>query len=78
MKLLLVIFVFAAATYLAVRWLQDHGYGDQPAKPRPTRPKPPTRPIAPDDDEGFLRDLDWKRRQHDRNRDQQPPDQPEV
>jgi len=77
-KLLLVVLIFAALTYLAVRWLQDHGHGDQPARPRIPRPKPPTRPVAPDDDEGFLRDLEWRRRQAERHRDQpQPPDQPE-
>ncbi len=68
--MLLVILVFAAATYLAVRWMQSHGYAEQP-KPRPTKPRQPTRVIAPDDDEGFLRELDRQRRQ-------QPPDKPEA
>jgi hypothetical protein len=79
-KLLLVVLVFAAVTYLAVRWLQDHGNGDQPARRRTSKPHPPTRPVAPDDDEGFLRDLEWRRRQQERHRDQPqpPPDTPDA
>ncbi|WP_436698981.1 hypothetical protein [Nocardioides sp. BYT-33-1] len=79
MKLLLVVLVFAALTYLAVRWLQDRGYGDQPARRSSPRPQPPTRPVAPDDDESFLRDLEWRRRQQERHKDQpQPPDNPDA
>lgn len=78
MKLLLVVLVFAAVTYLAVRWLQDRGHGDQPARRTP-RPKPPTRPVAPDDDDGFLRDLEWRRRQQERHKDRpQPPESPDA
>jgi len=76
-KLLLVVLVFAAVTYLAVRWLQDRGYGEQPSR-RP-RPKTPIRPVAPDDDESFLRDLEWRRRQQERHKDRpQPPDSPDA
>ncbi|WP_408897930.1 hypothetical protein ACJ5H2_02210 [Nocardioides sp. R1-1] len=79
MKLLLVVLVFAAVTYLAVRWLQDRGHGDQPAVRRTPRPKPPTRPVAPDDDESFLRDLEWRRRQQERRKEKpQPPDGPDA
>ncbi|MBM7518194.1 hypothetical protein [Nocardioides nitrophenolicus] len=79
MKLLLVVLVFAAVTYLAVRWLQDHGHGDQPARRRTQKPQPPTRPVAPDDDDSFLRDLEWRRRQQERHRDRpQPPDTPDA
>jgi hypothetical protein len=78
-KLLLVVLVFAALTYLAVRWLQDRGYGEQPARRRPSKPQPPTRPVAPDDDDSFLRDLEWRRRQQERHKDQpQPPDNPDA
>ncbi|TNM36299.1 hypothetical protein FHP29_19245 [Nocardioides albidus] len=78
MKLLLVVLLFAAVTYLAVRWLQEHGDGGAPAR-RTTRPRPPSRPVAPDDDETFLRDLEWRRRQQERRKDQpQPPDSPET
>ncbi|GEB12253.1 hypothetical protein SAMN05421671_4478 [Pimelobacter simplex] len=76
-KLLLVVLVFAAATYLAVRWMQDRGYGGTSAPRRPSKPRPPARPVAPDDDESFLRDLERKRRQ-ERRREQQPPDGPDA
>ncbi|GAA4814240.1 hypothetical protein ACFQ0K_06135 [Nocardioides caeni] len=80
MKLLLVVVIFAAATYLAIRWMQDRGDGGTPAQRGPSRPKPPTRPIAPDDDETFLRDLDWQRRRHERREPKAPPpaDPPEA
>lgn len=71
MKLLLVVVIFAAVTYLAIRWMQDRGPGGAPAPRRTTRPQPPTRPVAPDDDEGFLRDLERRRRNQ-----QPPPDPP--
>jgi len=38
-------------------------------KRKPPQRRPPTRPIAPDDDADFLRDLDRKRKH---------PDDPEV
>lgn len=74
MKFLLVVLVVALAVYLAVRLIQRRGLpgqGGRPvAPPRrgpgtpgfPTFKKPPPRrPVAPDDDEDFLRDLDRKR-----------------
>lgn len=64
MKLLLVVVVFAAVTYLVTRALQERGATGQPRLQRPGRPRPaapPPRPVAPDDDEDFLRDLDRKR-----------------
>jgi hypothetical protein len=59
LKLLIVVAVLAFAIYWAIRLLQgnDDGPGRQPAKP--------TRPIAPDDDPEFLRDLDRRRRRSD-------------
>lgn len=76
---MLVVLVFAAATYLAVRLMQDRGLGGTTATPRrPSRPKPPTRPVAPDDDETFLRDLEWKRRQAERHKPKPPPEQPDA
>ena len=74
---MLVVILFAAITYLAVRWLQDRGYGGQQVPRRPSRPQPPSRPVAPDDDETFLRDLEWRRRQQER-RGESPPDQPDA
>ncbi len=64
LKLLVVVLVFATVTYLVARALQERGTGERPSKPRPKSPKrpgPPPRPMAPDDDEDFLRDLDRKR-----------------
>ncbi len=75
---MLVVILFAAITYLAVRWLQDRGYGGQQVPRRPTRPQPPSRPVAPDDDETFLRDLEWRRRQQERRGEKPPPDQPDT
>jgi hypothetical protein len=76
MKVLLVVLLFAAVTYLAIRWLQDRGPGNggTPARRAPSRP--PSRPVAPDDDPTFLRDLEWKRRQADRHKHEPPPPGP--
>lgn len=61
MKVLLVIALFALATYLLIRVIQRRGVELPPvARPRP-RPQP-RRMVAPDDDEDFLRDLDRKRK----------------
>ena len=69
MKFLLVVIVLGVAVYLVVRFLQRRGLSSlrrgartRPApkpKPRPTQPR---RPVAPDDDPDFLRDLDRKKR----------------
>lgn len=63
LKFLVVVLVFAAVTYLVARALQERGPGERPAprKGSPKRPSTPPRPVAPDDDEDFLRDLDRKR-----------------
>ena len=59
LKFLLVVIVFAAATYLAVRVIQQRGM--MPDKPVLPKRQPPRKMVAPDDDEEFLRDLDRKR-----------------
>ncbi len=65
LKFLLVVIVFAAATYVVVRMLQGRGLNPSrsPQQVRKKRPRPsgPPKIIAPDDDEDFLRDLDRKR-----------------
>ncbi|GAA2010025.1 MULTISPECIES: hypothetical protein [Nocardioides] len=69
LKFLLVIAVFALATYLTIRVIQRRGLLEQgpqrpsarPSRPAPKGPKPKPRIVAPDDDEDFLRDLDRKR-----------------
>lgn len=64
LKFLLVIAIFALATYLTVRMLERRaGNSKRPAagRPRP-QPRPRPKPVAPDDDEDFLRDLDRKRK----------------
>ena len=65
-KFFLVIVVFAASIY-AVLWLVEtprHPFRrTAPRKPLlPPRPGP-SRPLAPDDDEDFLRDLNRRRRE---------------
>jgi hypothetical protein len=60
LKVLMVVVLFAVATYCLVRVIERRGV----ARPVRRRPQPRTeqRPSAPDDDEDFLRDLDRKRR----------------
>ena len=74
MKLLLVVVIFAVVTYLAIRWMQDRGPGAAPAQRKPARPRPPSRPVAPDDDEAFLRELERRKR---KQRQQEPPPPPD-
>ena len=54
MKFLLVVILLAVAIYFTVRVIQRRGI--LPARP------PEQRPLGPDDDPDFLRDLDRKRR----------------
>lgn len=67
LKVLLVVLVLGLLIYLAIRMLEGRGNpgGGGGLRRRPQRPGPagPTRPIGPDDDPDFLRDLDRKRRQ---------------
>jgi hypothetical protein len=56
LRFLFVLALFAVATYLLVRVFQERGMLPE----RPHRPAP-RKPVAPDDDEDFLRDLDRKR-----------------
>ena len=64
---LVVFLLFFAAVLYALFWLLDQRAG----KPKPPRRRgggdpggrpAPRGPIGPDDDEGFLRELDWQRR----------------
>ena len=59
LKVLLVVVLFAVATYLLVRVIERRGVARPVRRPQP---RPEARPAAPDDDEDFLRDLDRKRR----------------
>jgi hypothetical protein len=59
LKFMLVMIIFATATYLAVRVIQQRGL--MPDKPSLPKRPPPRKMVAPDDDEDFLRDLDRKR-----------------
>jgi len=56
-----VVIVFAVATYLAVRVIQQRGGLPESSRPKLPQRKPPPKIVAPDDDEDFLRDLDRKR-----------------
>lgn len=59
LKVLLVVIIFAAITYAVIRLIERRGAPSRRTRP-PPRPEP--RPLGPDDDEDFLRDLDRKRR----------------
>ena len=72
---MLVVVLFAVATYYLIRVIERRGVtglggrsqpGRQPGTPPRTQPRTPPRaerrPAAPDDDEDFLRDLDRRRR----------------
>ena len=60
LKVLLVVALFAVATYYLIRVIERRGVA-RPVRRR-TEPRPPARPVAPDDDEDFLRDLDQRRK----------------
>jgi hypothetical protein len=61
LRFLLVVILFAVATYLIVRLMQERGL-TTPQRPKPKRkPSAPPKIVAPDDDEDFLRDLDRRR-----------------
>jgi len=59
LKVLLVVVLFAVATYYLIRVIERRGVYHPVRRPEP---RAPSRPVAPDDDEEFLRDLDRKRR----------------
>ena len=61
LKVLLVVVLFAVATYCLIRVIERRGVSRPPVRRRP-EPRPEPRPLGPDDDEDFLRDLDRKRR----------------
>jgi hypothetical protein len=64
LKVMLVVLLFAALTYGLIRVLERRGVA-RPTKGRGRQPRPrqAPRPVAPDDDPDFLRDLDRKKRQ---------------
>ncbi len=73
MKFLIVLILFAVATYFLVRLVQERGLpgspgggggrGNLPGRPKgPQGPRRPPAPRGPDDDDDFLRELDRKRR----------------
>ena len=62
-KVLVLVALLGLAIYLVVRTVQGRGAAPQ-GRPRPQR-RPPARPVAPDDDPDFLRDLDRKRKHPD-------------
>lgn len=64
MKFLLIVILLAAAIYFTVRVIQRRGI----LPPR----HPEQRPLGPDDDPDFLRDLDRKRRRRPKPEDPDP------
>jgi hypothetical protein len=64
-KAVLLVALFALVVYGVLRLLERRH------TVRPGRPEPPLgRPVAPDDDPDFLRDLERKRRRDQRQRDE--------
>ena len=57
---MLVVVLFAVATYSLIRVIERRGVA-RPIRRR-AEPRPEQRPLGPDDDEEFLRDLDRRRR----------------
>ena len=60
LKVLLVVVLFAVATYCLIRVIERRGVTRPTIRRSP--PRQPPRPAAPDDDDDFLRDLDQRRR----------------
>ena len=60
LKVLLVVVLFAVATYCLIRVIERRGVA-RPVRRR-SAPRPQQRPVAPDDDDDFLRDLDQRHR----------------
>jgi len=60
LKVLLVVVLFAVATYCLIRVIERRGVS-RPVRRR-SQPRPQPRPVAPDDDDDFLRDLDQRHR----------------
>ena len=60
LKVLFVVVLFAAATYYLIRVIERRGVA-RPVRRR-FEPRQEQRPVGPDDDEEFLRDLDQRRR----------------
>lgn len=65
-KLLLLVIVFAALVYTAL-WLAGRRSAARSTRAARPRPSAPRRPVGPDDDEDFLRELERRRRQHPDN-----------
>jgi hypothetical protein len=61
LKVLVLLALLTLAIYLIVRTVQGRGTVQRPKLQR----RPPRRPIAPDDDPDFLRDLGRKRKHPD-------------
>lgn len=61
MKFLLVAIVLGVAIYLLVRVIQRRGIAPR-RPPGSAGPRQVRRPVAPDDDSDFLRDLDRKKK----------------
>jgi len=75
-KALLVVILFALVVYGALRLLELRR-GRRSGGGAPIRPAaPPRRPLAPDDDPNFLRDLEQRRRREQHERDQWASDHP--
>lgn len=57
------ILLLALVIYVITRLLSNRASGGPaPTRPRRRTPTPPQRPVGPDDDEDFLRDIERRRR----------------
>jgi hypothetical protein len=68
LKVLLVVAIFALLTYGLIRVIERRGL----ARGTKRRSAPPRRPVAPDDDTDFLRDLDRLRKRRQKPDPQEP------
>ncbi|MDP3890654.1 hypothetical protein [Nocardioides sp.] len=62
LKFVIVVVVIALAIYLLVRAAERGSSGQAARRPFSPKPRPPQRPLGPDDDPDFLRDLNRKNR----------------
>jgi hypothetical protein len=60
LKVMLVVVLFAVATYCLIRVIERRGVS-RPVRRR-SEPREEPRPVGPDDDDEFLRDLDQRKR----------------
>ena len=76
MRFLLFLIVLGAAVYLLVRVVQRRGVLARRGRPSAPGPGTVRRPVSPDDDADFLRDIERKRRRRHGEPKADPPPEP--